>query len=82
MNDTLNKLAEAVSKLALVEERQTQFAAAQERAFHALEKIDLRLSALEQHVPASKRLSVWFDRATWAAMGLLVMTVLKKSGLA
>ena len=35
----LTKLSDAITKLALVEERQTQSAAALERAFTAIEKI-------------------------------------------
>ena len=46
-----------------------------------LERVENRVSALEKDVPANKRVSVWVDRAIWAGMGLLVMTVLKKSGL-
>ena len=81
MNETLNKLAEAVNKLALVEERQTQFAAAQERSFKALERLEARVGALELHVPANKRISIWVDRATWGAIGLIAMAVIKKSGV-
>lgn len=81
MNETLNKLAEAVNKLALVEERQTQFAAAQERAFKFLERLDGRVGALELYVPANKRISIWVDRATWGAIGLIAMAVIKKSGV-
>lgn len=74
-------LASAMTKLALIEERQTNAAAAQERAFKILEKLEQRVGALESYVPANKRLNVWFDRATWAGMGLLVMLLLKKTGL-
>ncbi len=81
MNDTLGKLTDAVNKLALVEERQSQLSAAQERAFKALERTESRVSALELYVPANKRMSVWVDRATWGAIGLIAMAVIKKSGL-
>lgn len=81
MNETLAKLAEAVNKLALVEERQTQFSAAQERAFKFLERLEGRVSALELYVPANKRISIWVDRATWGAIGLIAMAVIKKSGV-
>lgn len=81
MKSTLKELANAVTKLTLIEERQINTAAALERAFQTLDKMDARVNSLEQHVPANKRISVWFDRATWAGMGLLVMLVIKKSGL-
>jgi hypothetical protein len=59
----------------------TDMKAALERAFKTIENIDERVGQLEQHVPANKRVSVWLDRATWAGMGLLVMLLVKKSGL-
>lgn len=81
MKSVLKDLATAITKLALIEERQANAAAALERAFGALERVETRVSVLEKDVPANKRVSVWVDRAIWAGMGLLVMTVMKKSGL-
>lgn len=81
MKMAMKDLASAITKLALIEERQTNAAAAQERAFAALERVELRLAALERDVPANKRASIWLDRALWASGGLLVMMVLKRSGL-
>lgn len=82
MKSVLKDLTAAITKLALIEERQTQAAAAQERAFQALERVEQRVSMLELHVPANKRMNVWFDRALWAMAGLLFMYVAKKVGLA
>jgi len=81
MKAAMKDLAAAITKLALIEERQSNAAAAMERAFLALEKVENRLAVLEAHVPANKRVSIWIDRATWAGMGLLAMLVVKKSGL-
>lgn len=81
MKASLKELTTAVTKLTLIEERQSQATVALERAFKAIEKIDARVDTLEQYVPANKRVSVWLDRATWAGMGLLAMLILKKSGL-
>lgn len=81
MKASLKELTTAVTKLTLIEERQTNASIALERAFKAIEKIDTRVITLEQYVPANKRVSVWLDRATWAGMGLLAMLVIKKSGL-
>ena len=82
MKTALRELADAITKLALIEERQTQAAAAQERAFAALERVEQRVTALEMQAPANKRISVWVDRMVFASMGLLVMFVFKKAGLA
>ncbi len=58
----LTKLSEAITKLALVEERQSQTAEAMERAFKAIGKIEDRLSSLEQSAPKAKETSAWVDR--------------------
>lgn len=81
MKSVLKDLTAAITKLALIEERQTQAAAAQERAFGVLAKLEERVSNLEAYAPANKRVSVWLDRATWAALGLLGMYIAKKVGL-
>lgn len=81
MKSAINKLTDAVTKLALLEERQAHAASALERAFSALERVEARLHALEMHLPQTKRLNIWVDRATFAALGLLLMFVFKKTGL-
>jgi hypothetical protein len=58
----LNTLSEAITKLALVEQRQTQTAQALERAFKAISKIEARLSELEKVAPKGKETSDWVDR--------------------
>lgn len=58
----LAKLSEAITKLALVEERQAQTAEALERAFKAIGKIEDRLSKLELTQPKHKETSAWVDR--------------------
>ena len=58
----LNKLSDAITKLALVEQQQNQTAQALERAFKAISKIEDRLSLLEQAAPKGKETSNWVDR--------------------
>jgi hypothetical protein len=77
----LRELAAAVVRLALVEERQAQAAAAQERAFTALERIEARLTVLEQQAPAATRAAAWMDRAMWAAAAAACMYIAKRAGL-
>lgn len=62
MKTALNELSKAITKLALVEERQAKTADAMERAFKAIGKIEDRLSLLEQVAPKSKETSAWMDR--------------------
>jgi hypothetical protein len=71
----LNKLSEAITKLALVEQQQTQTAEALERAFKTISKIDDRLSMLEMAAPKTAETSGWMDRFILAiivaAMGFI-----------
>lgn len=77
----LRDLTSAITKLAVVEERQNSTVAALERAFKALEKIEDRITVLEMQVPANRKVSVWVDRVVWAALGLLGMFVMKSLGI-
>lgn len=81
IESVLRELTSAITKLAVIEERQNTTAAALERAFKALAKVEDRVSELESYVPANRRLSVWVDRATWAALGLLGMFIIKTLGV-
>lgn len=71
MKTALSELSKAITKLALVEERQAQTADAMERAFKAIGKIEDRLSALELAAPKTKETNAWVDRFILA----LVMAV-------
>lgn len=62
MKTALNELSKAITKLALVEERQAKTADAMERAFRAIGKIEDRLSALEIAAPKTKEINAWVDR--------------------
>ena len=72
MKTALSELSKAITKLALVEERQAQTADALERAFKAIGKIEDRLSALELASPKTKETNAWVDRFILA----LVMAVM------
>ena len=62
MKTALGELSKAITKLALVEERQAQTADAMERAFKAIGKIEDRISALELAAPKTKETNAWVDR--------------------
>jgi hypothetical protein len=71
MKTALSELSKAITKLALVEERQAQTADAMEHAFKAIGKIEDRISALELAAPKTKETNAWVDRFILA----LVMAV-------
>lgn len=81
MKTSLNKLADAITKLALVEERQAQASLALERAFKALEKLEGRVSLIESKMPDADRAHRWLDRGLWAALAAVAVFVGKKTGL-
>lgn len=77
----LNKLSDAITKLALVEQTQAQTADALERAFRAIERIESRLSTLEQAQPRNDQTSIWVDRGITGLIGICVGIALKFFGI-
>lgn len=81
MKQALNKLSDAITKLALVEQQQNQIAQALERAFKAISKLETRLSTLEQEAPKGKETSQWVDRFILAAVMVVAGLVGSKLGI-
>lgn len=81
MKLVLRDLTTAVTKLAIVEERQAQASLALERAFKVIEKVELRLDALEKAAPAAAQTSTWVNNAMWAAAAVAATFIAKKVGL-
>jgi hypothetical protein len=84
----MRKMAEAVTKLAVMEERQVSANQAQERAFNAIKRVEdevtfvrTKLSALELASVDSKRTSAWIDKAVLAVVVIVAMFVAAKVGL-
>lgn len=81
IKQALGKLSDAITKLALVEERQTQAATALERTFIALDRIELRLQALERDKRMTDQTVLWVNRAVWAAVIVVAAFAAKTVGL-
>lgn len=77
----LRDLTHAITKLALIEERQTQATASLDRAFTALERLEQRIARLEEAAPINSQASKWVFGGMWAAAGALLVIVAKKAGL-
>ncbi len=84
----LNKLSDAITKLALVEQQQGQIAAALDRAFKAISKVeesltrdlsdlDVRVAAVELAQPKYKSAALWVDRALVGLAGAGVALLAK-----
>ena len=80
MRATLSKLADAITKLALVEQQQQQTSASVERCFRSIEKIESRLAHLESQLPTLSKTSIWTERGVLAVAGAALMYVAKKVG--
>lgn len=80
----LNKLSDAITKLALVEQQQGQIAASLERAFRAISKIEDRVTTIEQQsaatVPQHNEMAKWIDRGIVALAGAGGVLILKAAG--
>lgn len=81
MRDVLRELTSAITRLALVEERQLQTATSLERAFKALEKVELRVSELEKQAPLNKQSNKWMEMMLMAVAGAALSFVAMKVGL-
>ena len=65
----LRDLTSAITKLALIEERQTVTNAALERAFVAISRVEDRLAELERMTPINTQSRVWIERFILALAG-------------
>ena len=88
LKETLRQIATAVTRLALVEERQSQTNEALSRAFKQIDKVELKLTGIEQRLGSLERLqpqqqqtSAWVTTMLWATAGAAVMFVAKNVGI-
>ena len=88
LKETLRAIASAVTRLALVEERQMQTNEALSRAFKAIDKLDIKLVSVEQRIVSLERLqpqqqqaTTWVVSAVWAAAGAALFFIAKKAGI-
>lgn len=77
----LRDLTTAITKLALIEERQTQTTLALERAFTMLDRLEGRVMFIEQRTPFNDRTNMWVERVIWAAAVMGVLAITKIGGL-
>lgn len=88
LKEALRQIATAVTRLALVEERQSQTNEALSRAFKQIDKVEIKLTGIEQRLGSLERLqpqqqqtSAWVTTMLWATAGAAVMFVAKKVGI-
>lgn len=81
MRAAIERMSEAVTRLALVEERQAAASTAIERLVQSLERLDGRLRRLEMAEPMEAKAAEWVQSAVWAAAAAAVMFIAGKAGL-
>ena len=81
MRAAIERMSEAVTRLALVEERQTVASTAIERIVQSQEKLDERLRRLEVADPMQTKAAELVQSAVWAAAAAAVMFMAGKAGL-
>lgn len=88
LKETLRQIATAVTRLALVEERQSQTNEALGRAFKQIDKLDTKLTGIEQRLgtlermqPLQQQTNGWVMTSVWIVAGAAVMFVAKKTGI-
>lgn len=78
MKQSVTKLTEAVTKLVLLEERQSNTTAELDRVARSVTKLDSRLQMLERAQPMAKQVSQWVLNAVWGGAGMLVALAVSK----
>ena len=81
MKIVMRDVANALTKLALIDERQANMLEAQERIFNLIERLDNRVDDLEKEDGKQSVATGWVYAAVWGAAGLLAMYVAKMLGL-
>ena len=88
MQATQEKMADAIGKLAVIEERQSTTSDAVSRSFKAIgrlederKELESRVRTLEKETVTNSRTTKWIESAVIGAVVLLALYVAKKTGL-
>jgi hypothetical protein len=81
MKATIERMSEAVNRLAIIEERQAASSHAIERVMATVEKIEVRVRALEVAEPMQAKTSERIQSAVWAMVSAVAVFVAHKVGL-
>lgn len=74
----LNRLADAFTKMVLMEERQANLQEAQTRCFAEIATLNARVHSIETKLPEHTRVAMWVDRMTWGVLGVVGAYIVKK----
>ena len=77
----MRDIANALTKLAIIDERQGKMSETQSRIFKLLDNHDERINALQKDDRHQKVAVDWVYKAVWATVGVAAMYVAKFTGL-
>lgn len=80
--DSMKEIANAITKLVLLEERQSHANDNFSRVVNQLDNIQRRVEELEKHEPLQKLTSKWTMSMVWTAAGAAVYFIAKFAGFA
>lgn len=78
MEKSVSQIADALTRLALVEERQASTSTSIDRLAASVEKLDERLKALEVMSPNNSRIASMVDKALWGVAGGALIFLVQK----
>lgn len=81
VKSVLTRVADALDRLARLEERHASMSRAVERAFAAIDALNARVVQIERLQPVHQLTSGWVEKAAWAAAGMIAVIVMKKLGI-
>jgi hypothetical protein len=81
IRQTLDRVSEAISKLAVIEERQIFTSKAIERVMEALDKLEHRVRVLEVEDRVQSKTTDWVDKVIWGVLSGVAVFVTYKLGL-
>lgn len=76
IKQSMQKMAEAVTRLAVIEERQSHDRQEISRLFKRQDGHEVRIGALEAAQPQQKKTSEWVDKAVWLVLSAVAAAVL------
>lgn len=80
LRESVAALTTSMTRLAIAEERIAQVNEALGRSFKALDKVEVRVTALETAAPINNQASAWVMKALWALSAAALMYVAIKTG--
>lgn len=81
IKSAMSSLTSAITKLALVEERQAATNIALERCFVVIAKLEERVGVLEKADAHNKRTNKYVDSVVWSFAAAAIMFIAAKTGL-